>query len=102
MVLPTKNSKAFSYFTPASNSLAPDELQAHTGMFTAKTNDGYYGLGLETSKIIREAVNIGRGLIEDKETEAASKSVAEGAMNDKVEASNVKESKGSPKTQRSG
>lgn len=71
------------------NGLAPDELQAHTGMFAAKTNDGYYGLGLETSKIIREAVNIGRGLVQDKETEAASESVAESAMKDKIETNNL-------------
>jgi len=62
-------------------------------MFAAKTNDGYYGLGLETSKIIREAVNIGRGLVQDGETEAASESVAEGAMNDKIETNSVEESK---------
>jgi hypothetical protein len=54
-------------------------------MFTAKTNDGYYALGLETSKIIREAVNIGRGLVQDEEKEAASEATAEGAMRDKIE-----------------
>lgn len=51
----------------------------------AKTNDGYYTLGLETSKIIREAVNIGRGLVQDDEKEAASEAAAEGAMGDKIE-----------------
>lgn len=88
IILPPKDSPSFSSFLPAQNGLAPDELQAHTGMFSAKTNDGYYELGLETSKIIREAVNIGRGLVQDEETEAASGVVAKGAMNDKIETSN--------------
>lgn len=85
IILPPKTSKSISYFTPASNGLAPDELQAHTGMFSAKTNDGYYVLGLETSKIIREAVNIGRGLVQDDEREAASEVAAEVAMGEKFE-----------------
>jgi hypothetical protein len=49
---------------PVKNSLALDELQAHTGMFGPKTNDGYYELGLETAKIIRESVMLCRGVIE--------------------------------------
>lgn len=56
IVLPKRNSRHFSRFLPAKNGVAPDELQAHTGMFGAKTNDGYYELGLETSKIIRESL----------------------------------------------
>lgn len=32
------------------------------GMFEASTNDSYYGLGLETAKIIREAVSTSRGV----------------------------------------
>ena len=31
-------------------------MQAHTGMFKASTNDGYYELGLETMKLIKEAI----------------------------------------------
>jgi hypothetical protein len=85
IIVPPESSKSFSHFSPASNNVAPDELQAHTGMFSAKTNDGYYALGLETSKIIREAMNIGRGLVQDDEREAASEAVAEGAMSDKIE-----------------
>jgi hypothetical protein len=45
----------------ARNGLAPDELEAHTGMFSGKTNDGYYDLGLQTAKFIREAVMSSRG-----------------------------------------
>lgn len=93
IILPPEDSKSTSHFSPASNSLAPDELQAHTGMFSAKTNDGYYALGLETSKLIREAVNIGRGLVQDDEREAASEAAAEGAMGDKIEIDNPKTSK---------
>ena len=95
IILPPKTSKSISHFSPSSNGLAPDELQAHTGMFSAKTNDGYYMLGLETSKIIREAVNIGRGLVQDEEKEAASEVAAEGAMGDKIEADQPKASKAS-------
>jgi hypothetical protein len=45
--------------------LALDELQAHTGMFSGKTNDGYYELGLETARIIRESVMLARGIVGD-------------------------------------
>lgn len=33
-----------------------DEIQAHTGIFDGKTNDGYYELGLITSQLIRDTV----------------------------------------------
>ncbi|KAF9782273.1 hypothetical protein BJ322DRAFT_1009506 [Thelephora terrestris] len=52
------------HFLKAPNGLASDEIQAHTGMFEAKTNDGYYQLGLETSRVIREAVMLARGVVE--------------------------------------
>jgi len=52
------------HFLTAPNGLASDEIQAHTGMFEAKTNDGYYQLGLETSRLIREAVMLARGVVE--------------------------------------
>lgn len=61
IVIPKRTSRHFSRFLPAKNSVAPDELQAHTGMFGAKTNDGYYELGLATSKIIRESLGLARG-----------------------------------------
>ena len=35
------------------------------GMFEPSTNDSYYGLGLETVKIIREAVARSRGAVGD-------------------------------------
>lgn len=60
IVLPKRTSREHSYFLQARNGVAPDELQAHTGMFSGKTNDGYYDLGLVTAKIIREALTLGR------------------------------------------
>jgi hypothetical protein len=62
IVLPQKNIRAYSRFIPARNTIAPDELQAHTGMFSGKTNDGYYDLGLTASKIIRESILQERGV----------------------------------------
>lgn len=56
VVLPPQSSRTRPYFVPASNSLATDELKAHTGMFSGSTNDGYYELGLDVAKIVREAV----------------------------------------------
>ena len=61
--VPNKGEVA-DHFLTAPNGLANDEIQAHTGMFEAKTNDGYYQLGLETSRVIREAVMWARGVVE--------------------------------------
>nr|GAT58178.1 predicted protein [Mycena chlorophos] len=55
-VLPRKSSPAGSRFIMARNGIAANEVDAHTGMFSAKTNDGYYDLGLEAAKAIRSAV----------------------------------------------
>lgn len=60
-----------SRFLTAPNGIAADEIQAHTGMFEAKTNDGYYQLGLEVSRVIREAVMLGRGVVEDETVKVA-------------------------------
>ena len=45
---PTKQSEKTlaQYFLAAVNNRGDDEISAHTGMFDAKTNDGYYELGL--------------------------------------------------------
>lgn len=64
VVLPKVTFRSFSHFLPAKNSTAPDELQAHTGMFSAQTNDGYYELGLSTAKIIQDAVASLRAVID--------------------------------------
>ncbi|KZT72503.1 hypothetical protein DAEQUDRAFT_663996 [Daedalea quercina L-15889] len=56
IVLPTQGTGLAEHFLEARNTLAEDEVQAHTGMFGSKTNDGYYELGLATAQVIREAV----------------------------------------------
>ena len=40
-------------------------------MFEAKTNDGYYQLGLEVSRVIREAIMLGRGVVEAESVKVA-------------------------------
>ncbi|KAG5341942.1 hypothetical protein C0989_006785 [Termitomyces sp. Mn162] len=55
-LLPKRASPQYAYFLPAKNTKALDEVQAHIGMFNAKTNDGYYELGLATAKVIRESL----------------------------------------------
>ncbi|KAF7355473.1 DUF676 domain-containing protein [Mycena sanguinolenta] len=61
IVLPKKNARAERHFVLARNGLAVDEVEAHTKMFSGKTNDGYYDLGLQTAQVIREAVASRRG-----------------------------------------
>ena len=46
--------------------MAEDEVEAHTGMFEPSTNDSYYALGLETAKIIREALSASHGVTSDE------------------------------------
>lgn len=65
IVLPKRSSRSVSHFLEARNGIAPDELQAHTGIFSAQTNDGYYELGLQTSRIIRESVMLGKGIYDE-------------------------------------
>ncbi|KAG8846157.1 hypothetical protein FRB96_002056 [Tulasnella sp. 330] len=52
----TKTPDAAEYFLAATNTIAPDEISAHTGMFDPKTNDGYYELGLGVVEIVRSAL----------------------------------------------
>lgn len=61
IVLPKYGSRSKDHFLPASNGIAPDEIQAHTGIFSATTNDGYYQLGLTSVKIIQDALMTSRG-----------------------------------------
>ncbi|TFK22337.1 hypothetical protein FA15DRAFT_671630 [Coprinopsis marcescibilis] len=53
-VLPDYGSRAVSRFEAANNGVAEDEIQAHTGMFSPGTNDGYYELGLKAATLIQE------------------------------------------------
>jgi len=43
-------------FTPVRNKRAADEVQGHTGMFDARTNDGYHNLGLITANFLSKAI----------------------------------------------
>lgn len=79
-ILPPRTSPIAAHFLPARNTQAADEIQAHTNMFNPSSNDGYYQLGLETAKIIREAVMSARGIKEDDDTEARKDVKAAGAM----------------------
>lgn len=56
VILPKLSSSHASHFLPAQNGLASDETSAHTGMFDAKTNDGYYELGLMTAQLLRDVI----------------------------------------------
>ena len=53
------------------NTLAADEIQAHTGMFDSKTNDGYYELGLISAQLIRDVMLASRSGDEDSIKETA-------------------------------
>lgn len=80
VILPQKTSPIAAHFLPAINHQAADEIQAHTNMFNPKSNDGYYQLGLDTAKIIREAVMAARGITESDDTEAQKDVEAAAAM----------------------
>jgi len=71
IVLPDDTNPQAGNFKPARNTIASDEIEAHTSMFEARSNDGYYELGLETMKIIREAMMLKRGIVEDPNASAA-------------------------------
>ncbi|KAI5117870.1 hypothetical protein M0805_006572 [Coniferiporia weirii] len=53
---PPDNSPLNSKFLFARNSIAKDEIQAHTGMFKPSTNDGYHRLGSKAGEIIKDAI----------------------------------------------
>ncbi|KAI9069227.1 hypothetical protein FKP32DRAFT_1617478 [Trametes sanguinea] len=55
-VIPRQDTPLGSHFVANRNTLASDEIQAHTGMFDSKSNDGYYELGLSTAQLVRVAV----------------------------------------------
>ncbi|GJE84998.1 hypothetical protein PsYK624_010750 [Phanerochaete sordida] len=56
MILPRAPSHYVSHFLQAPNTIASDEIEAHTGMFDAKTNDGYYELGLISAQLLRDVM----------------------------------------------
>jgi len=63
IVLPKYQSRAKNHFMPANNGVANNEIEGHTGMFSASTNDGYYRLGIVCANLIRDAVMMSRGLV---------------------------------------
>lgn len=55
----------YTRFIAAHNTIAPDEVSAHMGMFGAKGNDGFYDLGLEVVRLLGERLEeegVGRGV----------------------------------------
>ncbi|KAJ4468820.1 hypothetical protein J3R30DRAFT_1610075 [Lentinula aciculospora] len=96
MILPSTDKRAMAHFLPAINNTATDELQAHTGMFAAHSNDGYYKLGLETAGLVREAVMLSRGVLEpeipiDPKLEKKEKKTAEMEKEQDIEEEKEKE-----------
>lgn len=65
MILPKSPSNFVSHFLQAPNTIASDEIEAHTGMFDAKTNDGYYELGLISAQLVRDVMLANRSNSED-------------------------------------
>ncbi|KAH7869143.1 uncharacterized protein C8R40DRAFT_757624 [Lentinula edodes] len=96
MILPNTDRRAMDHFLPAINNTATDELQAHTGMFAAHSNDGYYKLGLEAAGLIREAVMLSRGVLQpetqiDPQLEKEEKKAAEMEKEQVVEENKTEE-----------
>ncbi|CAG7848570.1 SubName: Full=Uncharacterized protein {ECO:0000313/EMBL:CCA70684.1} [Serendipita indica DSM 11827] len=56
ITLPFGNTDAAQYFVAATNTLATDEIQAHTGMFDRDTNDCYDELEKATARSILLAI----------------------------------------------
>lgn len=71
-MLPKRETILAEHFIEARNTLAEDEVKAHTGMFDSKTNDGYYELGLVTAQFIRDAIANSREAAASEEHDAAS------------------------------
>ena len=53
---PPSSHPLYPHFIPSSNSLSSDEVSAHMGMFNARTNDGFYDLGLAVIRGIGQRV----------------------------------------------
>ncbi|KAF8311152.1 hypothetical protein DL93DRAFT_2149723 [Clavulina sp. PMI_390] len=82
--LPSKSSEAFQYHSAVQNTLAEDEIAAHIAMFSPKTNDGYYDLGLQTADIIRRALEEANQ-IEARDALATMKNIDLGASHEEKE-----------------
>jgi hypothetical protein len=64
-VLPVASHPLYSDWIPSISSFAADEVDAHIGMFNAKTNEGFYELGLNVAKVTMEAVESARNWDDD-------------------------------------
>ncbi|CCM04049.1 uncharacterized protein FIBRA_06208 [Fibroporia radiculosa] len=85
IVVPREPPQLVQHFSQAANTIAADEIQAHTGMFDSKTNDGYYELGLVIAQVIQDAVAISRRAVSGGgEVETQSEGNTTGAMDDKA------------------
>jgi Mg-chelatase subunit ChlI len=71
MILPRAPSEHVSHFLQAPNTIAGDEIEAHTGMFDGKTNDGYYELGLIAAQLVRDVMVASRSEDMDTKKEVA-------------------------------
>jgi hypothetical protein len=61
--LPAPGAPGDGLFVRAPNTLAESEVDAHTGMFAGRTNDGYYQLGLDTAAIVGAAAPMRDGAL---------------------------------------
>ena len=52
IILPPRTARCAACFTPMDNAKATDEVDAHIGMFSAKSNPTYFDLGLKTTALI--------------------------------------------------
>lgn len=78
--MPKARSAYVSHFLQAPNTIAGDEIEAHTGMFDGKTNDGYYELGLITAQLIRDVMVASRSSREEAKATAQHPPAEEHAM----------------------
>ncbi|EIW70871.1 hypothetical protein TREMEDRAFT_29019 [Tremella mesenterica DSM 1558] len=63
-ILPPQSHPTYPLWIPATNTIAKDEVSAHMAMFSPKTNDGFYDLGLAVARRIAERIEeegVGRG-----------------------------------------
>jgi hypothetical protein len=51
-ILPKDDGAGLGCFVAATNGVAGNEIDAHTGMFEGRTNDGYYQLGLDAAALV--------------------------------------------------
>jgi hypothetical protein len=92
-ILPPTTHPLYPKFIAASNTLAKDEVSAHMGMFNAKTNDGFYELGLVVANAIAgriESEGVARGqTMDDDEDEVRELKARDGWREEKRDGKTV-------------